>query len=92
MSTKIMAVNLQLGDVITTSLDAPYMHGTVISRDERNQMVTVFRPYIHVSDFTYSSPEKLIPYIGTEEYVIWFSTPVYLLGKATSIQVAKEPL
>ena len=66
MARRIVKSNeLQLGDVIRAT---PWGYGTatVINIQDNGEKVTVFRPYVTVSDFSTSA--GVIPYIGTEKF------------------------
>lgn len=79
---RIKVSEMQLGDVVflprrDTDQATAYAHATVIKIDkaEPNQMpyerqVTLFRPYVHTSDFEYTG--GIIPYTGFEQYKIAF--------------------
>lgn len=57
---------LALGDLVKLG-DYPYDWATVVYLDD--EVVKVYRPYVHVSPFSYGSGNgsKLIPYLGHEE-------------------------
>ena len=56
---------MQLGDVIRNG-DSPFSDSTV--KQIKDNMITLFRPYVHTSDFSYVG--GVITYIGIEEYKI----------------------
>lgn len=56
---------MQLGDVIRNG-DSPFSDCTV--KQIKDNMITLFRPYVHTSDFSYVG--GIITYIGIEEYKI----------------------
>ena len=75
----ITANEMKLGDVVTMKLGdegdnsiMPFGHATVINITA--EKVTLFRPYVSTSDFSYTG--GLIPYIGIEQYDILLSSPL----------------
>jgi hypothetical protein len=78
MSAKVKASELALADVVKVFDDA-YGYATVtqVTEDE----VTLFRPYVHTSDFSYTG--GVIPYVGVETTKVWRkgSTEFELLKK-----------
>jgi len=61
----IEGTELILGDHIKI-LDSPYGWATVVKIEGRD--ATLFRPYVHLSDFTYTGG---VPhYVGTETFTI----------------------
>jgi hypothetical protein len=60
--------DLQLGDRIRlTDVSRAYNDATVINVTDKG--VTVFRPYVHTSDF--STTAGIIPYLGFEQFDLW---------------------
>ena len=79
--------DLRLGDVVNTAVTAePYNDATVKNID--GDKITVVRPYIHTSDFTYTG--GVLPYIGYEEYTIFGSSPVRVVSESRVTEVVKH--
>jgi len=68
VTTGVKASELRLGDVIKPECWAEegYETGTVV--EETDEVLVVFRPYIHLNNFSYGG--KVIHYIGYEKYSI----------------------
>ena len=77
---KVKASDLGLGDVVRFSKDG-YGDATVIKIEEKDgdKWITVFRPYVHISDFSYTG--GVIPYIGTERFSVYGTAEVELLKR-----------
>jgi hypothetical protein len=82
------AKDLQLGDIVTTigndSNKHPYCHATVQNIDEEKELVYLFRPYTHTSDF--SCVGGVICYIGIEHYWVSFTTEVVLIERGRTLK------
>lgn len=78
----IDAKDCRLGDIVRpVVLDNPnegYSDSTVIKITD--QSVTLFRPYVHTSDFTYT--DGVIPYVGMNQYTVLPTTKVTVLSES----------
>ena len=65
-----MAPEIRLGDVVTLSSESgtklAWTH-CVVFRVQPDGKPDLFRPYVHLSDFSYGHGATLITYIGHEE-------------------------
>lgn len=82
--TILSASQLQLGDTVQMVRDSvtPFATSMVVQVTENK--VTLFRPYGHLGDFSYTG--GVIPYIGTEKYDIerhYSSSTFVLLERKT---------
>lgn len=68
---KVRAADLQLADRIMSIQDPTLGIQTV--KQIENGMVTLFRPYTHTADFSYTG--GVICYLGFEEYQIYQNSP-----------------
>ena len=66
MTLRIKVSELQLADVVSIFPDASYSTATV--KQIKDGYVTLFRPYVHTADFSYTG--GVITYIGIEEFTI----------------------
>lgn len=79
--------DLRLGDVVQTAFTSePYNDATV--KTINGDKITLVRPYIHTSDFTYTG--GVIPYIGYEEYTIFGTSPVRVVRESRVTEVVKN--
>lgn len=80
---KVAYRNLMLGDRVRLDGIDAYSDATVI--DITDKEITLFRPYVQVSDFTYTG--GLIPYIGIEKFNVWrdSDTEVLLLHRLLEV-------
>lgn len=70
----LKANEMKIGDVVKlANVTSAYSHSTVIKIDKENNLITLFRPYVHLADFTYTG--GVIPYVGTEKHEIWMNSP-----------------
>lgn len=80
MNVEAETHQLRLGDVVKTSkLDEAFTTATVINVTEDE--VTLFRPYVHTSDYSHTS--GVTPYIGFEQYKLSrnHGRPVFLYSR-----------
>jgi hypothetical protein len=63
---KVKISELKLRDVVSLG-DWPFSTAVVQKVDD--DAVTLFRPYVHTSDFSYTG--GVITYIGTETVTLW---------------------
>jgi len=80
--TLITAKQMQLGDTVQLASGAvPFCACTV--KQIRDGFVTLFRPYVHTADFSYTG--GVMCYVGVEEYTlpIEYSQEYYLLERKT---------
>jgi hypothetical protein len=75
---KMLGKDLQLRDVVKTG-DFVYCHGTVVRIDKINELVYIFRPYVHCADFEFA--DGVLRYIGSELYTIGFNSNVTLVER-----------
>jgi len=89
MTKKIKSKDLQLRDIIILYPDMPYCCCTVKNikpiENSEHILITLFRPYIHTSDFSYTS--GVICYIGFEEFTIIESDAEYDLVERPSTPI-----
>ena len=62
----ITAKEMQLADTIGLSSLIGDAWGTAVVRQIKDGYVTLFRPYVHTEDFSYTG--GVICYLGTEEF------------------------
>lgn len=69
---KLLAKDLKLGDVVRLhDYNSAFSDCTVINIE--NGAITLFRPYVHLADFTYTG--GVIPYVGFEKFVVLLNSP-----------------
>ncbi len=75
----VQGTELQLGDIVIAYNVGAYTHSTVIGIDVLPGHVTLFRPYVHTSDF--ESIQGIIPFIGFEEWTCPISKEFTLIER-----------
>jgi hypothetical protein len=63
---KVKAKDLKLADVVRTFPDMSF--GTSTVKQIKDGIITLFRPYVHTADFSYTG--GVMCYIGIEEFKI----------------------
>lgn len=85
--TVIKAEATALGDVVRLALDseisAPFNSCTVINKLP-NGDVTLYRPYVHTADFSYTG--GVIPYIGAETFNVYATNTLRLLKAGEALK------
>ena len=79
---EINGEKLNLGDIVITSDNSPYTFATV--RNLTPDTVTLFRPYVHCSDFAYTG--GVICYIGLEEFNCSRNAPFIRVEKGPKLR------
>ena len=67
----IKAKDMQLADVVRLR-DNTSNFGTETVKQIKNEVVTLFRPYVHTADF--SCTAGVICYVGIEEHIIYIDS------------------
>lgn len=64
----IKPADMQLGDIVSINGRAQWEYSTCTVKQIKDGYVTLFRPYVHTNDFSYSG--GVICYIAIEEYKV----------------------
>ena len=83
--TFVNASELKLGDIVRFGTGGSYSDATVKNTCIQEGLVTLFRPYVHTSDFSHTG--GVTCYIGIEEFTIPLSSDM----KFTRIYLAPKP-
>ena len=85
---RVSPETIRLGDIVRAIDGHGYVTSTVKQINPERRLVTLFRPYVATSNFTYTA--GVICYIGIEEYSIYFDTDVIIVQESTVPEVVDD--